>query len=746
LNRACLKDIPDNLIFHLKRFDYDVGSGLRSKINDRFEFPSEIDMAPYHVDTLKDPKHPSTPDVFELVGVLVHSGTAESGHYYSYIRERPVTPSQSRTWVEYNDADLTRFDPSNIPDQCFGGEVEQPPFKYHKQWNAYCLFYQRRESILADLRAYQPSIVGMPVKTELATDLYNRIATNNEIFIRKYCLLDPAHASFAKSLLEQLRYFKKDTCSDSHHIEKEAIWLALEHLNQVFSRAKDSLGFHDMIESLERTVNTCAACCKIALDWLTLHERNVRTMLLRCPSPKVREEFAALIANALLFLRNNNKQVYGLVEEDMPASISDAPLSDVSGSLSRIVQSLKDLRCHTPSNSKAWDDYYGLLTTIAQFGSAEARLLLREGFLATCLGYLIVEHHEAKEPLRRKNSYYGTYLRLLDRGRKYSLHKLIDLVRILLEHVHIAEEPVTLEEGDDRPVVEGKAVLSAEEDELIRFGAEVQRPKSLVFLEKILSVDQNRAAAKSIVRMLVLAEPCTQMLSLIQKTITNGVNIDPATLAAPYLDAALVYCEACPYPNNAREVIKHIALEVDTIGANGGSEHLEFFTRARRLTNIRITRNAAFFTRQVLLNVPHWAPALLMYWEESVRHDTIELLHSLVFGRDTQNMDNEAEAEQIEKTARELCMACVRRVDSAVIQEHKPVDTRQVENVDRVITYCIQKYCQDEENRPLSVIAEGTWVPLCSPTVEHLLKSSLAALDSLRALAVSDVDDVISGG
>jgi len=720
-------------------------NGLRSKINERFEFPSEIDMAPYHVDTLKDPSHPSTPDIFELVGVLVHSGTAESGHYYSYIRERPVTPSQSRTWVEYNDADLTRFDPSNIPDQCFGGEIEQPPFKYHKQWNAYCLFYQRRDSIQADLQAYRPSVVGMPAKTELSTDLYNRIATNNEVFVRKYCLLDPAHASFARSLLDQLRFFKKDTCSDSHHIEKEAIWLALEHLNQVFSRAKDSLGFHELIELLERTLTTCAACCKIALDWLTLHERNTRTMLLRCPSLKVREEFAALIVNTLSFLRNNDKQAYGLVDEESSGPIPDAPLSNVSGSLSRIVQSLKNLRCHTPSTSRAWDDYYGLLTTIAQFGTAEARLLLREGFLATCLGYLIVEHHEAKEPLRRKNSYYGTYLRLLDRGRKYSLDKLIDLVRILLEHVNIAEEPVTLEEGDDRPVVEGKAVLSAEEDELIRFGAEVQRPKSLVFLEKILSVDQNREAAKSIVRMLVLAEPCTQMLSLIQKTITNGVNIDPATLAAPYLDAALVYCEACPYPNNAREVIKHIALEVDTIGNNGGSEHLEFFARARRLTNIRISRGAAFFTRHVLLNVPYWAPALLMYWEEPVRHDTIELLHSLVFGRDTQNMDNEAEAEQIEKTARELCMACVRRVDSAVIQEQKPVDTRQVENVDRVISYCIQKYCQDEENRPLSVIAEGISVPLRSLTVEHLLKSCLAALDSLRALAVSDVDDVLSG-
>ena len=719
-----MKDIPDNLIFHLKRFDYDVMSGLRSKINDRFVFPDELDMAPYHVDTLKDPDHLSCPDMFELVGILVHSGTAESGHYYSYIRERPVDPSRGKTWVEYNDADLTRFDPTNIPDQCFGGMIESPPFTaFYKQWNAYCLFYQRRISINADVEAYRPSVVGMPVKTKLPTDLYNRIATNNELFARKYCLLDPSHASFARSLLEQLRHLNKDICSDEHYTEKEAIWLALEHLNQVFSRAKDCFGFHELLASLKRILGTCTACCKIALDWLTFQERNIRTMLLRCPSWKVRKDFAAMIATALQYLRSSASRAYGLDVDESSGASTETLTTEVSGALPETIQSLKGLRCHTPSNSRGWDDYYGLLTDIASLGTLEACLLLRDGFLASCLEYLIVEHHEAKEPLRRKNSYYGTYLRLMERGRKYSLNKLIDLVRILLENVNLAEEPAVLEEGEDRPIVGGKAVLSVLEDELIHFGSEVQRPRTLVFLEKILATDQNRAAARCIVRTLVLAEPYIQMLAAIHKTILNGVNVEPATLAAPYLDAALIYCEACPSPINVKDMLKQIALEVDTIGVNGGQEHLDFFSYARRLSNIRIQRGPPFFTRLVLLNVPHWAPALLMYWDEHVRNNTIELLQSLVFDRDTQNMDNEDEAEMIERTARDLCMACVKRVQSQVVQEQKPVDTKNVDHVDRVIDYCVRKYCQDEEHRPQAVLAEGEIVP---PALAERLPSTNA--------------------
>ena len=684
-------------------------SGLRSKINDRFEFPSELDMAPYHIDNLKDTSSPSVPDIFELVGILVHSGTAESGHYYSYIRERPVNPNYGKTWVEYNDADLTPFDPSNIPDQCYGGMIESPPFTaYYKQWNAYCLFYQRRESINADIQAYHPSAAGIPVKAEVPTELYNRIVTNNELFARRYCLLDPCHASFARSLLAQLRYINNDTCSNSHDTEKEAIWLALEHLNHVFSRVKDCFGFQDMMDLVKGIIGTCSCCCKIALEWVTLYERNIRTMLLRCPSSRVRNAFADVIFTALKYLRTADSQAYGLKLDDGLGATPEAISSEFSGALPNIVQSLRDLTYYMPSHSRAWDDYYGLLASIASLGIPETRLILCHGFLATCLEFLVVEHSEAKEPLRRRHSFYGTYLRLTERGRKFSLKQLVDLLRILLESVNLIEEPATFDEGDDRPIVEGKAMLSVVEEEMIRFGSEVQRPRTLVFLERLLTANYNSPAGASIVRTLVLAEPENRLLVPIQKTILNGVNVEPATMAVPYLEAALAYCETCPSQSSIRDTLKQIALEVDTIGSHGGQEHLEFFSRARRLSNIRISRGPPFFTRLILLNVPHWAPALLMYCDEHVRNNTIDLLQSLVFDRDTQNMDNEDEAETIERIGRELCMTCVKRIQSTVLQERKPVESRSIDHVERVVAHCVHKYCQDTPFRPQAVIAEGT--------------------------------------
>lgn len=690
-------------------------TGMRSKINDRFEFPHEIDMTPYNVAYLKDPDESPSPDLFELVGVLVHSGTAESGHYYSYIRERPVDPNNSKTWVEYNDADISRFDPVHIADQCFGGMTEPSPFTaYPKQWNAYMLFYQRKKAMTSDLANYRPPPSGSPVKIELPAILVDRIALDNTLFTRKYCLLDQSYATFASELLEQLGHMKKGVCSEGHLIEKDSIWLALRTLDQVFSRAKDSFGFDKMLGTLTKVIGCCTTCCKVALDWVVSEESNLKNMLLRCPSSKIRREFGSMILIALRYLRQNDPTAYGLIIGSGTDGASDDLSTEAAGAFQDIIYSLKELRKQIPAHSRAWDDYFGVIAELAAFGNVETYILIREGFIKYCLEFLTAEAPAVRQ--RESNNHLRQYWRLIEKGRKFSLHKLIELLRILLEQADLVEEAIERNDYEDRPILNGKARLTEIEEDYLRLGSRSQRPRTLVFLEKVIGSDHNRQAATAIVRTMLLAEPDGILLTAMQRTILGGINIEPATLAAPYLSAALAFCEFCPEHSCIKELIKTIALEVDTIGVNGGQEHLDFFAFARRLSNTQVPKTQASFHRLVLLTVPHWAPALVMYWEENVRSKTIELLKTLVFDCDTRNMDNEREANEIEKVGRDLCETCTKRIEETIVEPQKQVESKSVDHVIQVVKHCARMYCDnDDVYRPIAVRADRE---LFSPSVE----------------------------
>lgn len=105
--------------FHLKRFEFDPYLEDLSKINDRFEFPTELDMSPWlqqHPSSPPSPPHPSTDtnnnDVdiatsvstassrqpskkYHLSAVVMHVGGPSAGHYYAYVRY--TTPPSSKS-------------------------------------------------------------------------------------------------------------------------------------------------------------------------------------------------------------------------------------------------------------------------------------------------------------------------------------------------------------------------------------------------------------------------------------------------------------------------------------------------------------------------------------------------------------------------------------------------------------------------------------------------------------------------
>lgn len=86
-----------------------------------------------------------------FLGVTVHTGTADGGHYYSFIKDR--TAGAQDKWLLFNDAEVKPFDPNQIAAECFGGEMTSKTydsvtdkfmdFSFEKTNSAYMLFYER---------------------------------------------------------------------------------------------------------------------------------------------------------------------------------------------------------------------------------------------------------------------------------------------------------------------------------------------------------------------------------------------------------------------------------------------------------------------------------------------------------------------------------------------------------------------------------------------------------------------------
>ena len=162
------------------------------KLNDRLDFPHYIDMRPFCKVAMPTPADRTASDSakaaegkdeegkasegrkaeektaeaeeergaeyyqYVLRGVVVHTGSANGGHYYSFIQERGEGGDDADgRWLKMNDSVVSFFDPADIPDECFGGVEEAPALPrgaankdgqaqvFERYRNAYLVFYDR---------------------------------------------------------------------------------------------------------------------------------------------------------------------------------------------------------------------------------------------------------------------------------------------------------------------------------------------------------------------------------------------------------------------------------------------------------------------------------------------------------------------------------------------------------------------------------------------------------------------------
>lgn len=108
---------PDVLHLQLKRFEYDYMRDTMTKINDRYEFPETFDASPY----LSEDADKSQPWIYQLHGVLVHSGDLNAGHYYAFLK-----PNKEGWFYKYDDDKVTKATRREVLEDNFGGEYRQP--------------------------------------------------------------------------------------------------------------------------------------------------------------------------------------------------------------------------------------------------------------------------------------------------------------------------------------------------------------------------------------------------------------------------------------------------------------------------------------------------------------------------------------------------------------------------------------------------------------------------------------------
>lgn len=146
VKRISIKKLPNYLFFNLQRFEFNFDHNIRVKVNDYCEFPLEIDMQPFTQAYLKKSekhKRPTTTEnkdaeyysssksihdqgpncEYTLKGVVIHMGTADSGHYYSIIRDENTNNNQGNnngTWYEFNDTKVQEFNIRDLPNVAFG--------------------------------------------------------------------------------------------------------------------------------------------------------------------------------------------------------------------------------------------------------------------------------------------------------------------------------------------------------------------------------------------------------------------------------------------------------------------------------------------------------------------------------------------------------------------------------------------------------------------------------------------------
>lgn len=449
MKRTCIKSLPSVLVIHLMRFGFDWESGRSIKYDEQIRFPWMLNMEPYTVAGMarqdsssevgengrnmdqggggSPRKKVALTENYELVGVIVHSGQAHAGHYYSFIKDRRGCGKGK--WYKFNDTVIEEFDLNDetLEYECFGGEYRPKVYDQtnpytdvrRRYWNAYMLFYQRvsdqnspvlpkksRVSVVRqeaeDLslsapsspeispqsspRPHRPNNDRLSILTKLVKKgekkglfvekmparIYQMVRDENLKFMKNRDVYSSDYFSFVLSLASLNATKLKHPYYPC--MAKVSLQLAIQFLFQTYLRTKKKLRVdtEEWIATIEALLSKSLDACQWLVEYFISSEGRelVKVFLLECSVREVRVAVATILEKTLdsaLFYQDKLKSLHQLLE---------------------VLLALLDK--DVPENCKNCAQYFSLFNTFVQKqGIRAGDLLLRHSALRHMISFLL---------------------------------------------------------------------------------------------------------------------------------------------------------------------------------------------------------------------------------------------------------------------------------------------------------------------------------------------------------------------
>ncbi|XP_069185948.1 ubiquitin carboxyl-terminal hydrolase 24 isoform X1 [Procambarus clarkii] len=478
--RTCVKSLPPVLVIQLKRFGYDWEASRALKFDDYFKFPWILDMSPYTAEGLaeqeEDPgggesRTVPSPDltdsllsskvntsthtpgksrtlkasshtprintrvhhkggVYELVGVIVHSGQASAGHYYSYIKDcrgDPLTNPNKGRWFKFNDTSVEQVEMNDtlLEQECFGGTYKAKvsydssnplPEDRLRYWNGYMLVYDCTDERMATPKTPKTPKVGVMSRSFRASTssarkslplgggsserrartslcelsqllqqgerqgmfrehmpprILSAITHENLTFFKNRDVFSLDYYSFVYQLCSANLENSQNSNNDALCVK--AVYLGLNFLLNTYLRTKDKEEFviNQWMHLLNTLVQQSREACSWAVNYFSSEDggMHIAPLLLECPNKMIRGQFSNLLGS-IFKAEYDHCNCVDSVQSIMKYLIS-LMVSDV------------------PAAVKTSYQYFSLLYCYCQQGSAQCRQILNLGGFSSLLSFLL---------------------------------------------------------------------------------------------------------------------------------------------------------------------------------------------------------------------------------------------------------------------------------------------------------------------------------------------------------------------